>query len=224
MKNNTIAVIFRTVRASKLKTLGLLLTVAGAVIVALLPPLVLERVVDGLSVGEPVTLMAAVAYFGLVALTGLLESAREVQLTLFGQRITRNLRQALRDKLSRLTADTLTKQEPGVTVSRFIGDVDTVEQLFTSGIISMAADLCKVISIFVIIGRKKPGLALVLLLIIPLIFAFTRIVQKRSLTAQIENRKAVAKVANHVPETFATSARSMPLKKRTTWSGGTAIT
>lgn len=202
MKNNTISVIFRTVRASKMKTLVLLLTVAGAVIVALLPPLVLERVIDGLSVGERVSLTAAVAYFGLVALTGLLESAREVQLTLFGQRITRNLRQALRDKLSRLTADALTKQEPGVTVSRFIGDVDTVEELFTSGIISMAADLCKVISIFAIIGSKKPGLALVLLLLIPLIFAFTRVVQKRSLIVQIENRKAVAKVANHVPETI----------------------
>ncbi|NBI64525.1 ABC transporter ATP-binding protein [Clostridiales bacterium] len=123
-------------------------------------------------------------------------------LTLLGQCVTGNLRRALSDKLSRLTADRLTKLEPGAAVSRFVGDVDTVETLFTSGIISIAADLCKVVGIFVIIGGKNPGLVLMLLLLVPVIFAFTRFVQKRSLKAQVENRNAVAKAANHVPETI----------------------
>lgn len=202
MKRNTLSVIFQTVRCSKGLTLGILLTVAGAVIAALLPPLVLEWIIDRLSIGSSVPIAAAAIYFGLIALTGLLESGREIQLTLLGQRITRNLRIALSDKLSDLTADNLAKQEPGAAASRFISDVDTVENLFTSGIISMAADLCKVISIFVIIGGKNPGLALMLLLLIPAIFGFTRFVQKRSLKAQIENREAVAKAANHVPETI----------------------
>lgn len=202
MKRNTLSVIFQTVRCSKGLTLGILLTVAGAVIAALLPPLVLEWIIDRLSIGSSVPIAAAAIYFGLIALTGLLESGREIQLTLLGQRITRNLRIALSDKLSDLTADNLAKQEPGAAASRFISDVDTVENLFTSGIISMAADLCKVISIFVIIGGKNPGLALMLLLLIPVIFGFTRFVQKRSLKAQIKNREAVAKAANHVPETI----------------------
>lgn len=202
MKRNTLSVIFQTVRCSKGLTLGILLTVAGAVIAALLPPLVLEWIIDRLSIGSSVPIAAAAIYFGLIALTGLLESGREIQLTLLGQRITRNLRIALSNKLSDLTADNLAKQEPGAAASRFISDVDTVENLFTSGIISMAADLCKVISIFVIIGGKNPGLALMLLLLIPVIFGFTRFVQKRSLKAQIENREAVAKAANHVPETI----------------------
>lgn len=123
-------------------------------------------------------------------------------LTLLGQCVTGNLRRALSDKLSCLTADRLTKLEPGAAVSRFVGDVDTVETLFTSGIISIASDLCKVVGIFVIIGGKNPGLALMLLLLVPVIFAFTRFVQKRSLKAQVENRNAVAKAANHVPETI----------------------
>lgn len=201
-KRNTGSVILHTIRQSKVLSTGILLTVAGAVIVALLPPLVLEWIVDRLSIGETFAFLAAVLYFGLIALAGLLESGREILLTVFGQRITRSLRRALDDKLSRLTADDLTKLEPGVISSRFIGDVDTVENLFTSGIISMAADLCKVVSIFVIIGGKNPGLAVLLLLLVPVIFGFTRFVQKRSLKAQLENRKAVAKVTNHVPETI----------------------
>lgn len=201
-KRNTGSVILHTIRQSKVLSTGILLTVAGAVIVALLPPLVLEWIVDRLSIGETFAFLAAVLYFGLIALAGLLESGREILLTVFGQRITRSLRRALDDKLSRLTADDQTKLEPGVISSRFIGDVDTVENLFTSGIISMAADLCKVVSIFVIIGGKNPGLAVLLLLLVPVIFGFTRFVQKRSLKAQLENRKAVAKVTNHVPETI----------------------
>ena len=46
---------------------------------------------------------------------------------------------------------TLTGQEPGAVVSRFVGDVDVVEKLFTSGIISMFADAFKIISILVVI-------------------------------------------------------------------------
>lgn len=201
-KRNTGSVILHTICQSKVLSTGILLTVAGAVIVALLPPLLLEWIVDRLSIGETFAFLAAVLYFGLIALAGLLESGREILLTVFGQRITHSLRRALDDKLSRLTADDLTKLEPGVISSRFIGDVDTVENLFTSGIISMAADLCKVVSIFVIIGGKNPGLAVLLLLLVPVIFGFTRFVQKRSLKAQLENRKAVAKVTNHVPETI----------------------
>ena len=48
----------------------------------------------------------------------------------------------------------------------------------------------------------EPGIAMLLALLIPVIFAFTRIVQKRMLTAQIENRAAVSRVTNHVPETI----------------------
>ena len=55
------------------------------------------------------------------------------------------------DKFTHLTADNMTKQEPGTLVSRFVGDVDTVETLFSSGIISMFADACRIISILVVI-------------------------------------------------------------------------
>ena len=40
------------------------------------------------------------------------------------------------------------------------GDVDTVEALFTSGIISMVADACRILSIMAVIAVKNTGLAL----------------------------------------------------------------
>ena len=94
------------------------------------------------------------------------------------------------EKYTNLTAGELTKQEPGTIVSRFVGDVDTVENLFTSGIISMFADACKIISILVVIWLKNRGLAIVLLILLPFLYWFTRTVQKNMLKAQIENRRA----------------------------------
>ena len=201
-KNHVSAIILKTIASYKIISLGVVLTVLGAVISALLPPLVLEKIVNLLTDRNNVPFRMALTYFILIALTGILESLRESLLTIFGQKITHSLRSTMCRKLSRLSADTFVKQEPGVMTARFVSDVDTVENLFTSGIISMFADFCKIISIFAVIWIKNPGLALLLLLLLPLVFAFTRMIQKKMLKAQLDNRKAVANVTNHVPETI----------------------
>ena len=97
-------------------------------------------------------------------------------------------------------AATLSAQNPGEIAARFSGDVDTVEALFTSGVISMAADACRILSIFAVIAVKNTGLAILLLLVLPLLTVFTRHVQKRMLVAQLENRRAVAAISGQVPE------------------------
>ena len=180
----------------------ILLSTAVSVITALIPPVILGRVVDRLSRAQGISLLMIFSYFGLILISGVFESGRESLLVIFGQKVTHTLRSALCAKLKRLPADCFVKTQPGVTASRFVGDVDTMEELFTSGIISMFADLCKVISLFVMISLRSKGLALVLVLILPLIFIFTRAVQKRMLRAQIDNRAAQGRVTAMVPETI----------------------
>lgn len=111
-----------------------------------------------LTQGQQVNIGIIVLYFGLLVLTGIMESAREGLLTVFGQKITHTLRSRLMAKFIRLSADSINHQEPGSLVSRFVGDVDTVEDLFTSGIISMFADACKIISILAVIWFHNKGL------------------------------------------------------------------
>ena len=195
-------IILRTLSRFRLLTAAVILTVAGAVIVSLLPPLVLERIINELTQNQHVPAALGLEYFGLLALAGVLTACRECLLTVLGQKITHSMRSALLQKLDRLPADRLVRQDPGATVSRFVGDVDTVEELFTSGIISMFADACQMVSIFVILFLRSRGLTLLLLAVLPLVFAFTRAVQKRMLRAQIDNRAAVARVTNFVPETI----------------------
>lgn len=192
----------RTVQRQKLLSLGIVLAVVGAIVTALLPPWILGSIVDSITGGNNVPVTLILLYFAFTVLTGLTESLRESLLTVFGQKITHALRSSLMDKYTHLTAGELTKQEPGSIVSRFVGDVDTVENLFTSGIISMFADACKIVSILVVIRMKNAGLALLLLVLLPFLYWFTRTVRKNMLKAQIENRRAVGKASGHVPETL----------------------
>lgn len=199
---NVRSVIRQTVTGYAGLSLGILLAVAGAIVTALLPPWILGSIVDTITAGNTVPVALVILYFAFTVLTGLTESLREGLLTVFGQKITHALRSSMMEKYTNLTAGELTKQEPGTIVSRFVGDVDTVENLFTSGIISMFADACKIISILVVIWLKNRGLAIVLLVLLPFLYWLTRTVQKNMLKAQIENRRAVGRASGHVPETL----------------------
>ena len=200
--NGAFAVIRSAAAAQPLLTAGTLLCTAVGAGASLVPPLLLGRVVDRLAGGLPLTALAALLYFGALALEGILSGAQESLLVLSGQKMTHALRSEMSRKLMLLPADTLVSQNPGEIAARFSGDVDAVEALFTSGIIRMAADACRILSIMAVIAVKNAGLALILLLVLPLFAVFTRHVQKRTLAAQLDNRRAVAAVSGQVPETL----------------------
>lgn len=199
-RNSVFAAVCGAAAAHRLLSVGTLLCAAASVLASLLPPLLLARVIDGLTGGIPLTFAAALLYFGSLALEGVLTSAQETMLEILGQKMTHALRAAMSQKLTRLPAATLSAQNPGELAARFSGDVDTVEALFTSGVISMAADACRILSILAVIAVKNAGLALILLPVLPLLAAFTRHVQRRTLAAQMENRRAVAAISAQVPE------------------------
>ncbi len=201
-KEGVFAALRTAAREHRLLTAGMLLCVAASVAASLLPPLLLARVIDRLTDGVSLTFAAVLAYFGSLALEGVLSAAQETLLVLFGQKMTHALRSEMSQKLTALPAAVLMAQKPGEVAARFSGDVDTVEALFTSGIISMVADACRILSILAVIAVKNTGLALVLLVVLPLFAVFTRHVQKKMLAAQLENRRAVAAVSGHVPETL----------------------
>ena len=202
-KSSSVAeIILYTIKSRLLLSFAIVSAVVMAIVTSLFPPLILGGIIDAMTAGQAVNWRMILAYFGLIVLTGLMEAAREALLTVFGQKITHALRSGLMDKFTRLTADCLNKQEPGAVVSRFVGDVDTVEALFTSGIISMFADVCRIISILAVIWFRNKGLAIVIVVLLPFLFWFTRHVQKNMLSAQIANRRAVSRASGHVPETL----------------------
>ena len=180
----------------------LVLTIVFSIVFSLLPPLMLESIVDTLTAGEQILFSMAIGYFAIVAVSGLLDAAKESLITAFGQKVTHRIRTVMSEKLRHLPASYFIEREPGVTASRFVNDVNTVDNLFASGIISMATDLCRLVSILVIVFTRSIGLGLLLLLTTPLLFWMTRQFQKRMLKAQMENRIAVGRTNQQIPETL----------------------
>lgn len=199
---NVASVIKFTIKKSALLSAGTLFIIIVAVISALIPPLILEDIVDSLANGNPIDLITALIYFMFLVIAGISESLQNVFITVVGQKITKNTRKAMCNKLSRLPSDYYVENETGKVSSKFINDVNALDSLFTNGIIDMFADAAKIISIIFVIFAKSPGLGIIMLILIPFIFLMTRIFQKNMLSAQISNRRAIEKVNNHVPETI----------------------
>ena len=130
---NEVSIILHTIIKRKWLSLGIIISVCGAVITALYPPLVLGKIVDTLTTGSQMPVYLVFLYMAFTVITGLMEATREGLLTVFGQKITHALRSGLMEHFVRLSTDSLNKQEPGAVVSRFVGDVDTVENLFKIG-------------------------------------------------------------------------------------------
>ena len=188
-------------------TACLLAVILVSLVLGVLPPLILQQAIDSLTAGSATArglLFLGLLYFGLTALSGLADSAKESYITVFGQKVTHHIRTVMADKLSRLPAAYYTTHEGGAVASLFVNDMDTIEDLFDSGIISMAADALKIISILITVFFLSRGLFLLLLIALPLLFLLTRAFQKRMLAAQVENRKAVAGTNEIIPETMHT--------------------
>lgn len=174
----------------------------GSILFSLLPPLALETITNLLVNNQMISFSLPLLYFLTLACSGIFDALKEMVITIFGQKMTHEIRQEMSNKLETLPASYFINNEAGILVSRFVNDVDTVQILFESGIIGMFADICKTISILVVIFIKSKGLGILMIIVTPILFIFTRIVQKRMLQAQLKNRVAIGQLNNHVPETI----------------------
>ena len=207
MKNNNTSLtlknsVLTVIAQQRLFLTGLGIVILAGTLAALLPPLVLEQIVNQLTLRQAVGVGPALAYFLFLALAGILESLQTVMITRTGQKITRQVRQDLCAKLDTLPAAYFTREDAGKTVSLFVNDVDALSALFDNGVLNMAADSLKVIGVLVMIFIRSLGLGFLLIVITPLLFAVTRHFQKRMLQAQKTNRSAIAQVNHLVPETL----------------------
>ena len=120
-KKQVRTVIFDTVKRQKGLSLGIVSAVIGAVVFALIPPLILADIVDSITAGTDAAFARILLYFAMLALTGFTESTRESLLVVFGQKITHALRSSLMDKFTHLTADKAGNERAGLLFCHVVG-------------------------------------------------------------------------------------------------------
>lgn len=203
MKNNYfVQIIHNSIKKNKSLFVILLCSIVITLVLTLLPPLILEKGINELVQNKEISFYLALMYFMILVFAGISESIRESSITIFGEKVLHELRSEMSKKISRIESSYLINHDAGEIAMIFVTDVDTIETLFNEGIISMVIDMCSVISIIIVVFMKSVGLGILLCLASPLLMIFTRITQKRMLKSQIENREAIAKAGEIIPETL----------------------
>jgi ATP-binding cassette subfamily B multidrug efflux pump len=129
----------------------LFMTVLGVVLSSLIPPQILRLIIDNNLVAKSeVGLMnLAILYVSVILAIGIFDFFKGALLSVLGQKITKEIRSGMMDKMSRISAVFFTTNQSGAVVSRFTNDVDAINSLFSEGIVSMVIDCLKIIGIVI---------------------------------------------------------------------------
>ncbi|HPS55968.1 MAG TPA: ABC transporter transmembrane domain-containing protein, partial [Sedimentisphaerales bacterium] len=182
----------------------LIIAVLGVVIISLIPPQILKIIIDDNLVPKDRQglLYWAILYLSVLLFIGVFDFFKQAILTILGQKVTTEIRAEMMFKLGKINSRFFSTHYTGAVVSRFTNDVDAINTLFTSGVVGMIVSSLKIIGIVISIWLFSYKLGLITLLILPVIYAITRLFQKRMLQAQMQNRIQIGQVNNHIAETL----------------------
>ncbi len=181
----------------------LLLAVAAGAVINTWPSLVLKQVVDGpLSSGGQGLWQYAFLYLGALLLLGLSDLVREYGAMVFGQRIMLHVRSQMLDRLQLLPMSYYLNIPAGETISRFTADMDTVNTLFASGIISAIADLLKITGLIAALFSLAATLGFIALGSLPIIYLLADYFRKNIYQKQLVVRKRISDINTGIQEIY----------------------
>ncbi len=117
-----------------------------------------------------------------------------------GQKVMRDLRKEIFQHLQRLDVQFYDRNPLGRLVTRVTTDVDTLNELFTAGVVAVFGDVLTIIFILVAMLNLSPMLTLVLLAVVPLVIGVSIWFRKKARESYREVRVAVAKINSFLQE------------------------
>jgi ATP-binding cassette subfamily B multidrug efflux pump len=140
----------------------------------------------------------------LVLLMLLLEAVLQVVGTYFSnllaQSVIRDLRQKVIRHFMKLRVSYFDKNPVGAMVTRVVSDMEAITEVFSSGMMDIAADLLSLVLIITFMFLTDWQLALMTLLPVPILIFATRIFARSMKTSFQQERQAVTKLNTFVQE------------------------
>ena len=146
-----------------------------------------------------ISLWTAGAFVGLY----IANRTQQYLLSQVGLRMLANIRRDLFDRLQKLSLSYHDTHIVGVTVSRVINDVATINDLLSQGVITLLGDLLVLAGIIVVMLIMNLRLALLTFTALPLMLLMTIWFSKRARIAFRETRTSVAQVVGGLAEDIA---------------------
>lgn len=192
----------RPYRGRIASAIALLLVVAG---LELLFPLLTRRAIDTYITERDLHGLGVLSllYLALLAAIFALRYWQLVLTQATGQRITTDLRDSLFAHLQGLDQAWFEKNPVGRIMTRLTGDVEALNDLFTSGLVSIFGDLVTLFGIAGVLFWLNPRLALVALTVVPLLLTVTLLFRARVRTAYALIRVRIAAINAYLQESIA---------------------
>ena len=179
------------------------LHVAGALLVlllgswmAIIGPWVTQRVIDeAIPAGDRALLIELITIYGAALVAGfVLEYLRALVTTWLGQSVMYDLRRQIFEKLQRADLRFYDRNPIGRLMTRITNDVETLNTLFSSGLVTVFGDIFTLAFIIGAMLMMNWRLALVSFSILPFVFYAAFLFRSRIRTAYRDIRVRVARI------------------------------
>ena len=146
------------------------------------------------------TLIICAIYFGLLLLSFLLDASQTFLMQRTGQRAMFDLRRDLMAKLQSLDVAYFDGNPVGRLMTRVTTDVDVLNELFSSGLVSIVGDVAVLSLVLAALFRMSGPLTLVMLTVMPLVLLVTILFRRSAAASYRKTRLAVARINAYLQE------------------------
>ncbi len=184
-----------------LTILAVLLLLCGAGL-ALVGPLLTQRALDVAIPARDTGLLGTLAtlFFAALVLEFVVEYGQTLLTTYLGQRVMYDLRMQIFTHLQRLSISYFDRNPVGRLMTRVTSDVETLNELFSSGVVTVFGDVFTLLAIMTMMLVIDWRLALVTFAVIPLVWLTARIFRRRVRQAFGDIRVRLARLNAYLQE------------------------
>ena len=184
-----------------LTALAVLLLLGGAGL-ALIGPLLTQRALDVAIPLRDTGLLGTLAAVFLAALVleFMVEYGQTLLTTYLGQRVMYDLRMQIFDHLQRLSISYFDRNPVGRLMTRVTSDVETLNELFSSGVVTVFGDVFTLLAIMTMMLWIDWRLALVTFAVIPVVWLTARVFRRRVRQAFGDIRVRLARLNAYLQE------------------------
>ena len=140
------------------------------------------------------------AFLGVGLANGVLRRAQHIAMETGGQNALLDLRLAIFRHLQQLPASFFDRTSTGRLVGRVTTDVEALQELFASGVVTIVGDLIFLIATLVILFALHVKLALVSLIVVPILLIVTLFIRMKVRTAYITMRAKLSEMNGFLHE------------------------
>ena len=184
------------------KAIFIILMIILVTFVSLIPAQLLRIIVDDAIINSKIKtlIVFSIVYSIIYIIIGVITFIKDVIMLSTSQDITKELRCDMMKHVHKINYSSIVNTDSGTLEAYFNNDVNSINELFTSGIVNICTDLFKMLGIIVTLFIYSYLFGLIILCIMPLLILFTSFVRKKMMKAQLKTKSLEGNVNKNLLE------------------------